>query len=344
MSSQYRMPWRAMNILENYKSFVIKNPLLANEIEVGLKWTSYIIAGRFGRSPVVTEFIHSVSKLLNLLNDSLLRKAAGLPIHEDQLIEKMQTFLTVIEHAEVFAEVAAARIAGARGRWLIVVLLELFKFIVRLFLLRRDHRLLIVPPISPLNRQKDIPQLCGGEKTDSSITTPKPERPSITFTLKSSKRIMRKLEAAPPLVSRTWKLPKVPSSSLYDTPSQLEGKYLTAEVLHLCRPLMHLISMGAFGEFSWKPFFVALALDVTSLHILREKKDYVRAERLEMNRRVMSFIVYLLRSPFYDQYSKTQLINVLQKIADNFFGSGIIIRPLIEYLPEWQKIYFYVWS
>lgn len=37
--------------------------------------------GRFSQSPVVTELIHSSSKLLTLLNDSILRKSAGIPIN-----------------------------------------------------------------------------------------------------------------------------------------------------------------------------------------------------------------------------------------------------------------------
>lgn len=34
------------SFIEKYIYFVTKNPLLANEIEVGLKWVSYIIAGK----------------------------------------------------------------------------------------------------------------------------------------------------------------------------------------------------------------------------------------------------------------------------------------------------------
>lgn len=32
--------------LERYRGFIIKNPLVASEIEIGLKWISYIAAGK----------------------------------------------------------------------------------------------------------------------------------------------------------------------------------------------------------------------------------------------------------------------------------------------------------
>ena len=38
--------------------------------------------GRFSKSPVYTELIHSVSNLLTLFNDNILRKAADIPVYD----------------------------------------------------------------------------------------------------------------------------------------------------------------------------------------------------------------------------------------------------------------------
>jgi len=263
-----------------------------------LKWMSYIIAGRVSQSPVVTEFIHSASKLLNLVNDSILKKASGIPINENIVAEKLQIFLTLIEHVQVFCEVATHRVSGSRGRWLTVIFLQLVKFSIQLLLLLKyDQGLQLSPPISPLNRQKDIPQLCGKK-----VVTPDcNSNVEVTFTLKSSQRVMRTLDAAPPLVSRSWKLPKATecsSTSVCKSASKLDGRYFAGEILHISRPLAHLLSMGVFGKFSWKPWFIAFGLDLMSLHYLRQKKHFNKTESREINRRMFSLDCLLTEVSF----------------------------------------------
>ncbi|GIY04849.1 peroxisomal membrane protein PEX16, partial [Caerostris extrusa] len=248
--------------IEKYRLFVTNNPLLASEVEVALKWASYIVAGRFSQSPVVTELIHSASKLLTLVNDSILRKAAGFSINTNSVVEKLKTYLAIIEYAEVFVEVGAHQISGTRGKWLTVILLHLIKFTINcLLLLKYNQGICHSPPIQPLNRTKDIPEL---NRQSNPECYPNVE---VTFTLSSSGRIVRSLHAAPPLVPRTWQVPKVDEDSYKAVrnrvPSKLSGKYLTGEMLHLLRPLVHLASMGVFGEFSWKPFLIAMGIDVT---------------------------------------------------------------------------------
>ncbi|KFM82633.1 hypothetical protein X975_00851, partial [Stegodyphus mimosarum] len=85
-------------------------------------------------------------------------------------------------------------------------------------------------------------------------------------------------------------------------------------------------------------------MDATSWNILRKSKNFNQAEKFEINRRALSLILYLLRSPFYDKYSKYRIIAFLKSIIDNVIGSGLILRPLLEYIPEVQQIYFYTWS
>ncbi|XP_054713045.1 peroxisomal membrane protein PEX16-like [Uloborus diversus] len=331
------------NFIQNYKLFVTKNPLLANEIEVGLKWMSYIVAGRFSQSQVITELIHCASNLLTLLNDSILRKSIGIPVHINVAVEKLQTYLAVLEYAEVFAEIAARRLSGNRGRWFIIVSVQVVKTFIRsVLLLKYEQGLQLSPPIPPLNRRREISlaeskskKLSSTEKTDDS-----------TFTLKRSGRVIRTLETAPPLTARSWKVPKSENNTNLPlrNPTKLVNRHFTAEMLHLFRPLIHLLSVGAFGELSWKPWVVALGIDIASLHMLKENEKFNRTERIEINRRALTMLIYLLRSPFYDQVSKTHIINLLKQLADTIPGSGLILRPLIEYLPEWQQSYFYTWD
>ncbi|KTF73116.1 hypothetical protein cypCar_00049283 [Cyprinus carpio] len=69
-----------------------------------------------------------------------------------------------------------------------------------------------------------------------------------------------------------------------------------------------------------------------------------------MRRRAFLLLYYLLRSPFYDRYSEsvspllTKILFLLRFLADYVPGVGLVARPLMEYLPIWQKIYFYNWG
>lgn len=87
-----------------------------------------------------------------------------------------------------------------------------------------------------------------------------------SFTLKSSGRIVRKIEASPPLALRTWKpLPKSQTVSC-ENDEQIEevlsGKKLIAESIYVTKPLIHLASMACFGTTTWKPWLISLTMDL----------------------------------------------------------------------------------
>lgn len=339
------------SVVNKYAAFVKNNPLVANELEVALRWLSYLAAGHFTQSVVVSEFVHSASNLLTLLNDTILRKAASIPVHVDAVVERLQTSLSVIEYVEVFAEVAARQI-GNKTRWIFIVVIQLVKCVIRLVLvLKYKQGLQLSPTIPTLNRRRDVPQFCHLNNDSSSVSSGDPcsSEPGVIFTLKRSGRVIRTLEAAPPLSGRTWKLPYLPedsqgSLSPGSLPIPLTRTEVVAEILHITRPLVHLAALGVFGERSWKSWLTAFAMDTTSLHMLKDRRCRQHVEKAEWGRRAVTLLVYLLRSPFYDNFSKVRILSLLQAINDSVPGARIIIRPLIEYFPEWQRTYFYIWS
>ncbi|KAA6425762.1 MAG: peroxisome biogenesis 16-like [Trebouxia sp. A1-2] len=107
------------------------------------------------------------------------------------------------------------------------------------------------------------------------------------------------------------------------------------EVANICRPLAYVIALRWYGRKSWKPWLFSLAVDVISGHLSnvgakvaqREiKSDDVKpglstsgsmlllyslqafkwnqAEQRELTRRKLLIMFYLIRSPFFDQYTK----------------------------------------
>lgn len=130
--------------------------------------------------------------------------------------------------------------------------------------------------------------------------------------------------------------------------------------------------MVAGGLDKWSPYMLSFSLDLVSLRLLHgnnfsvgrdnllnfmvrptrsadDPSDPVDdvwnwSEQIEIQRRYMSLFMYLLRSPFYDQYTKERVLRLLSLFANNIPLFGRLLRPFIAYLPEWQRVYFYVWN
>lgn len=86
-----------------------------------------------------------------------------------------------------------------------------------------------------------------------------------------------------------------------------------------------------------------------SLHLYRScnktKSDSItRKQKLQLSRRTLLLLMYVLRSPFYDKYSKDRIEAFLLALSKNVPLVGIVCNPLVQYLPFWQSSYFYMWS
>lgn len=107
------------------------------------------------------------------------------------------------------------------------------------------------------------------------------------------------------------------------------------ELAHMCRPLAYVMALRIYGRRSWKPWLLSLAVDVASGHLSnlgakvaqKEIKSeatmpglstsgsmlllyslqafkWTPVEQRELTRRKLLIMYYLIRSPFFDQYTK----------------------------------------
>ncbi|XP_059482069.1 peroxisomal membrane protein PEX16 [Neocloeon triangulifer] len=319
-------------IFAAYKNWISRNPQLTSDLETTVKWVSYFLAGRIQNSGVLSELVYLLSNLLVLFNDRIIRSARLTTIENGR---KIKTFLTVIEYSEVFLEIAARRLWGQRGKWIIVAIVQSFKCLSRLvLLLKYKEKITKCPPIAPLQRNK----IAEGPPVD--VRT---DQYSQSFTL-SSGRVVRTISSAPPMHCRTWTAPQPPPLT-EEEEERLATQHTSAEVIYITKPMVHLASCLAFGEASWKPWLFSMLMDVTSLQMYRKSKLHLtQKQRLELSRRALCMLFYILRSPFYERYSKTRLHNLLEGLSNNLPLVHHICRPLQRYIPEWQAIYFYMWS
>lgn len=364
-----------------YENFVRFNPRVATEIEAIIRWSSYLIASR--KSPFLAELLSSGANLLQLCNDIILRQANDqLKLELSNYVTKLKTFLSVIQSLELLAEIYARDNYGPPVKWAVITVIQIAKATIKLVLLLvYDEGLTKSQWIVPLDRLHyseivDLRNKISTLEDDASQTEPKTVA-SKSVILKSSGRKMRSITESPPKGSRFSNASeqantKSPFNRLQQQrlkllleryrdhrSAQLTDRQMYGELLHISRPLAHLALMGAFGTKSWISYLTSMAMDLSSLYLVRNPVPLQRSdgeqppaevyrfnmnERMELGQRASSLLLYMLRSPFFDEYTKQKALEGLSSTADSIPLVGGFLKTFINYIPDWQKDYFRTWS
>lgn len=343
LQAKYQQKWKF------YETWVKENPESVARVEGAfrtLAYASYMFTGTELNQQVLPELAYALSNLYVFFNDNVLRKSFNLCRQMALTEERLIKWLTVIEHIEVFLELAGSRLAGPTGKWIIIAAVHILRAIFRLVLLfRYSSGIQPVPPLSTLKRDPKFLKEIHSQESPSGDTNYTGEQQQDTFKGQRSGRVIRTLDAAPDINHRTWRLPEgepVPRTPEHLERTQLHGLPLLGELLHISRPVIHLSCLLRWGQRSWKPWLASLAVDLANLFLLSKLDRLNIREEQEIHRRSGLLLLYLLRSPCFDNYSKEKVLAFLG-MTGRIWGLQTISKSLTEYLPKWQQIYFYNW-
>ncbi|XP_071493219.1 peroxisomal membrane protein PEX16-like [Diadema antillarum] len=348
-----------------YRKWVTQNPDIVSQVEKTFRVFSYLIAGFTDDSEILSEFVYALANLLVFFNDSIMRNARAslrpkLSLPQGRVIR----WLTILDHIEVFFELASQSLWGQTGKWIVITVIEILRTIFRLVLLHHFKAgVQSSPPMQPLNRSLFTPPTDHAQSDTSSspdsstqregrenlATTATQHYPQpLTFEGKRSGRVVRCLHATPDVGLRSWKLPSEsePGSEEEVSMTELAGFSLAAETLFITRPLLHLSCLLVWGLSSWKPWLLSLATDIVSLEMMKrdQKVRLTSKEKTHLVNRRLMLLIYLMRSPCYNVFTRSKLESFLRSTGQSIPCAALLTKPILEYLPTWQKIYFYTWA
>lgn len=325
------------NLLTSYKKWIVANPQLLTDIEATVRCLSYFSFGQLRNSTLAVELIYSMPNLIVLCNDLLMYSSRRQHLKIPQFDSKIKIWLTVVEYTETLLEVSAKKLWGPKGKWLIIVVVQLFKSILRLILIHvYKERVTKSPATPPLNREKfnkviDSVQLKEG------------------FTLKRTGTVVRSVKYSAPIEMRAWKaLPTVTDENENLTKNSESERYLKlAESLYVTKPLLHLGCMYVTSQKHWPPWILSLIVDIASLNVFNrcaKKALFSKEEQEEIVRRRLSLLLYIFRSPFYDNYSRNKINALFDAMSTSVPFAKYLANAVKNNLPYMQSIYFYMWS
>ncbi|CAI8015842.1 Peroxisomal membrane protein PEX16 [Geodia barretti] len=335
-----RLGTGVLELAKRYQELIVRDPELAGRLESGFRLASYLVPGLVGGSWAVTEASYSAANLYCLLNDYLVTRKcpSASPLHRVPRGQRVVLWLlAVLECTEVMLEVTSELAVGEPGKWAVVILLQCVKATLRgILVFYMKSGLLTTPAVPSPDRKhakeaQSLPQLGEGQP--------------LAWRAPRTGRVVRSIHTDPSIPFSQLQGSVTPSPLPSSSSRSLSTRQLAAEALYISRPLLHLASMFSFSQGSWKPWLLSMTLDLASLQLhgglLRWRS---KENKSEIVRRRVSLLLYLLRTPFYDRYTRDLLVRLLSYLAATIPLVRVVVNPMLGYLPSWQKTYSYCWS
>lgn len=370
----------AVSQMQNYKNLIRSKSQEIQSIESSLRSLSYILPGRFkilnSFQNWVLDFriilVYSLCNVFSLINASILgtddskyllgdsqpsphnryTKSVMLqvPDSRNNLVDwendedsshktwlpHLSYVLAIIRQCEIILEMAVLKWKGDDARWKLVGIVESIKCMIKTIIFNHtQNRLLLVssvlePESFVVSKAVEAPgKIHNHEKIWTGKRTGIKRPYSWAVQTKGINYLLSRA------VSETC--PK-------DMVKPLNGLRKAVEYLYIFRPLIYLALVRKCEKSSWKPWLISIGLELFSLlpsnGWIFETPDLSLLEADEIKRRQRLLLFYLLKSPFYQNYSKSVIDGVVKSTETTPLIS-IFSSMIKDYQPLWENYHFY---
>ncbi|KAG0258836.1 Peroxisomal membrane protein pex16 [Mortierella polycephala] len=360
-----------MDFLKKYESFIFKNASQISSIESTLRSLTYILPGRFDDAELASEALFSTLNLLGIYHDTILtRHVASLPAshrptpsplnrytrdwqNSSVMYKRIVMVLTIIQYTEVLIEMGVQKKWGPKYKWQVVTALEAMKAAGRVALMQLTNQRMIMYPVHT-ERDVDPSTLADLAEAESSVKDSHWTGTRTGTTRLQLSAVQKSGKSGKSSDVTEFLLSKVLTPDLVRKPRDLVGTLnglgAIGEYLFVLRPLIYVMAMRKYGQKSWYPWFLSLAIELVSRtsikHFLAGRSggngrgSGTPLEKDEMKRRLWLLLYYVLRSPFYDRFTKERLYNFCESASKRPLIS-LVAGVVRDYQPLWESVYFY---
>ncbi|KAG0188866.1 Peroxisomal membrane protein pex16 [Apophysomyces sp. BC1034] len=306
------------------------------------------MSGRFHDAEFASQALYATLNLVGLYHNSILRRAVKehqeetkAEVIEESAFNKYLSFwsnksnlhrrvshmLSVIAYTQVLMEMGVLKKWGKAAQWRWIAFLEAVKVVLRLTLFRlTSHRM----TLQPTHLQRDI---------DPATLAHQPKQASTDVPMWTGSRTGKEIPRMKTAVAdvQDYLMSKVLTPEKLRKPDQmihvmtLLGRL--GEVMYILRPLVYVLAILKFGQRSWRPWFLSLAVEMSSQVALRQafasgnRTKLFPLEKQEMSRRVQQLWFNLLRGAFYTRITRPRMErfcnSVENKAVISMFGEPI---------------------
>ncbi|KAI9013788.1 peroxisome membrane protein [Phycomyces nitens] len=361
-----------MMILDKYEDFLVKNASQITSIESSLRSLTYVLPGRFQDAEFASQAIYAALHLVGLHHNTILRRAARQHAQEThtQLTEETKfnkyflywthrsgiyksasAILSVIQYTQVLMEMAVMKQWGKKAQWRWIASVESFKAILRLIVLHVTSNRMSLSP-NHLQRNVDpatlAPTTAPTQPTTWTAKRTGKQIPGISAAVFADEKSQKKnADVIDYLMSKVLTPEKLRKPQ--DMVHKLSPLGRLGEVLAILRPLIYVFSILRYGKRSWKPWIMSLLAEIGSQLAIYKSfnvdghSSMMPLEKQEFSRRIRAMWYNLLRGAFYIHITRPRFEKFCNSVENKTLMSipGSILR---DYLPLWEKIYFYTSS
>ncbi|XP_009420800.2 peroxisome biogenesis protein 16 [Musa acuminata AAA Group] len=364
--------------MEAYKLWVRRNSEFVHSLESLANGITWLLPERFSNSEIGSEAVYALLGIISTVNQHIIDTTPTRmrPHGFGKSTFPSSLCVSALKDVETVVEVAAQQFAGEERKWNYLTVTEAVKAFVRLTAFRDSGYKMLLQggELVNMDERLEVSGVYHARNGDSGVSGGynRPEHihgyhGSIPRSLegRAISALSRFGENAKMASNPMWLNKLCPSSEatpalLFQKPTfstlwfqkGLSGRlFLTGEVLSVLRPLVYVLFIRRYGIRSWKPWLISLAMDLAGMNLLSHSTTWHRRsndkfyqlstyEKDELRRRKLVWALYIMRDPFFSQYTKHHL-----EKTDRYLSRiplvGFLTAKLVELIVGAQTRYTY---